>query len=648
MRQDHVDRRWARWAIWTAVVLGASCRHHVEGPGGGTAGSCAAAGTRCSAAAQCCSNRCDFSRGVQSGACTSVDEIDGPLAAIPEAQKRADLRLDPPVMLDTSAVAGPDGQSVVKIRFRDDARLGPTLTVRTDDGPLVLHDDGTAGDDKAGDHTFAAAVPVAFSVLQTQQREMLADLKRRGVTRIRSFDGPEVVAERPIDFTIDPALVHFFDPVPAFDVHRTLTITDLGAVEDPARTFNPCTSAGTAMGKWTFGYLMSQIANQPATGVDPADLVLDWLGLWDTGQTVNGFGTQHRAGIEDLIAHWPKVAATGKLDLARAPLKLLAIVNRIDLAGNPSYGNVGGAEGRFVFGVLSPTCASTEFTVILEYGVPRRSCASLRDWAIAWEALDGMTPGSAAYNAALEALTEPFAHANADPGKLAGSALDQLRTDEIALVASKLENPQWELREFTLQATAAGVRLREATVKQTPDERFNAEREGGRFADLATWINANEAAVLAGTATVPEHLPFPPGDGFLGASTLNFFNPINGNHHLDFWTAPGITSNDARHKFSLNTCNGCHGQETHTGFLHVNRASFGTEASLSGFLTGETVADPVVPSTSRTFNELAARAVKLAQFASSTCGRLVVPPAGVVRTIFPLPPIAFRPSLRTH
>jgi hypothetical protein len=94
-------------------------------------------------------------------------------------------------------------------------------------------------------------------------------------------------------------------PVPAFDAARTLMITDLGVVEDPGRTFNPCTSAGTAMGAWTFGYLATQIANQAVTGVDPADLVLDWLGMWDAPQ----------------------------------------VVSRIDLAGNPSYGHVGGAEG---------------------------------------------------------------------------------------------------------------------------------------------------------------------------------------------------------------------------------------------------------------------------------------------------------------
>ncbi len=630
------------------AVLVAGCGPQArQSSGCGASGACLAEAAHCTAAAQCCSNRCDFSRGATAGVCTSPAELDGPFAALPEERKQGDLRLVPPAVLEASAVAGPDGGSVVNVRFADDPRLGPTVALASDDGPLVLHDDGTAGDARAGDRIYAAALPVAFAQLQAEERRVLADLARRGITQAPQFDGPEIIAERKIDTIIDPSVVHLFDPVPSFDPARTLLVTDKGVVEDPSRTFNPCTQAGTAMGTWTFGYLMSQIANQPATGVDPADLVLDWLHQWDATQVVDGNDAPRRQAIDDVIAQWPKVAATGKLDLARAPLKLLAIVNRIDLAGNPSYGHVGGAEGRFVFGVLGPSCATRPFTVIVEYGVPRRTCSSLRDWALAWEALDAMTPGTAAYNTALEALTQQFASANADPGKLAGSALDQLRTDENALHSPDAEQPQWELREFTLGPTAAGVRLREATVKQTPDGKFNGAHQGARAGDLATWINANQAAILAGTDTVPDNLPFPPGDGFLGAATLNFFNPINGMFQHDFWTASGIASNAARHKFSLDTCNGCHGAETGTGFLHVAPAPFGSAASLSKFLTGETVQDPVVPATTYQFNELAARAVKLAQFAGATCSRLQ-PPIALPHAAFPLPPLGLRPTLRAH
>jgi hypothetical protein len=631
-------------AVIAALVAGCGPHARPVGDGGGT---CLVEAAHCTAAAQCCSNRCEFSRGATAGACTSPAELDGPFAALPAERKHADLRLDPPAVVEASAVAGADGGTIVNVRFLDDPRLGPTVALADDDGPLVLHDDGTAGDATAGDRVYSAALPVAFAQLQTEERRVLADLARRGVTQVPQFDGPEIVAERKIDPAIDPTRVHLFDPVPAFDPARTLLITDTGVVEDPSRTFNPCTASGTAMGTWTFGYLMSQIANQAVTGVDPADLVLDWLHQWDAPQVIDGNSAPQRPAIDTVIAQWPKVAATGKLDLARAPVKLLAIVNRIDLAGNPSYGHVGGAEGRFVFGVLGPGCTTRSFTMIVEYGVPRRTCSALRDWALAWEALDAMAPGTAAYNAALEALTQQFASASADPGKLAGSALDQLRTDENALHAPDAEQPQWELREFTLQPTAAGIRLREATVKQTPDGKFNGAHEGGRAGDLATWINANQAAILAGTHAVPDQLPLPPGDGFLGAATLNFFNPINGMFQHDFWTASGIASNAARHKFSLATCNGCHGAETGNGFLHVGPASFGSRASLSKFLTGATVTDPVVPATTYHFNELAARAVKLAQFAGATCSRRQ-PPIALPHAGFPLPPLRVRPALRAH
>jgi hypothetical protein len=62
---------------------------------------------------------------------------------------------------------------------------------------------------------------------------------------------------------------------------------------------------------------------------------------------------------------------------------------------------------------------------------------------------------------------------------------------------------------------------------------------------------------------------------------------------IDFWFAPNVANNEARHKLSLNTCNGCHGAETNTGFLHVFPRFPGEESFLSGFMTGTLVFDPV-------------------------------------------------------
>jgi hypothetical protein len=64
-------------------------------------------------------------------------------------------------------------------------------------------------------------------------------------------------------------------------------------------------------------------------------------------------------------------------------------------------------------------------------------------------------------------------------------------------------------------------------------------------------------------------------------------------NNIDFWNAPGILNPEARHKFSLNTCDGCHGAETQTSFLQVFPRFPGQESSLSGFMTGIDVFDPV-------------------------------------------------------
>jgi hypothetical protein len=61
---------------------------------------------------------------------------------------------------------------------------------------------------------------------------------------------------------------------------------------------------------------------------------------------------------------------------------------------------------------------------------------------------------------------------------------------------------------------------------------------------------------------------------------------------IDFWEAPGINNPEARHKFSLNTCDGCHGAETGTEFLHVFPRVVGEQSRISGFLNGITVEDP--------------------------------------------------------
>lgn len=471
-----------------------------------------------------------------------------------------------------------------------------------------------------GPHVAANAAFDFDALTQDQQRR--DDLAKRGalvpIFEGRHFKGwrqivridPQLIrdsvsAKKPIDIPID-ALAGV--PV-TIDPSRELMITDLSVVEDPARTFDACTQTGTPMGAWTFGRLMTDIAN----GRDASDMVEKWLRLWASDQTVNTFVVPGRPGISDfLLTTWRRT--NGKLDLGQAPMRLLAIVNRLDLRTNRLNGTNDAGEGRFVFGVLNPSdCqAPPFFTLILEYGVPKSGCAAVHAWAAQWHALGSIKLGAPGFNSALQQVTDTFARANASPAKPNGSALNQMRSEE-----GELATP-WELREFRLDATSHG--FVESTVAQTPDIRFNVNPN---LRTLTDYINANQAAILDGSYKVPFNFPTTGNHPFLGASAPNV---------LIFWNSiPPANSNDARHNFSLGTCSGCHGQETDTFFTHVNPRQSHQVAGLSEFLTGNpgtlrhpgTVTRPDhVDNTPRTYGDLLARQTKLDAILGASCNAL--------------------------
>ena len=177
-----------------------------------------------------------------------------------------------------------------------------------------------------------------------------------------------------------------------------------------------------------------------------------------------------------------------------------------------------------------------------------------------------------------------------------GSGLVALRTNEIVLSPIG----RWELREFAL-SPATGI-FQETTVKETPDLGFNGTQT---FADFA---NQDAAAIIAEVPGATGALPAQfEGRPFMAGSVFN---------DLIEWSAPGITNPDARFHASLNTCNGCHGPETNTGFLMVTPRFPGQEAALSQFLTGTTVFDQTTGQ-QRSLNDLSRRKADLTSLA---CG----------------------------
>jgi hypothetical protein len=85
--------------------------------------------------------------------------------------------------------------------------------------------------------------------------------------------------------------------------------------------------------------------------------------------------------------------------------------------------------------------------VIFEYGIPKHTCAGLKAYAQQWVDLSTLSPGSPAYNSALEAITNQFTLANTSPSKPNGSCISHVRTNEFALGTR-------EWREFNVDSVS--------------------------------------------------------------------------------------------------------------------------------------------------------------------------------------------------
>jgi hypothetical protein len=273
-----------------------------------------------------------------------------------------------------------------------------------------------------------------------------------------------------------------------------------------------------------------------------------------------------------------------------------------------------------VFGLVrkdGTNCRTMQFTVIFEYGIKGGSCGAVKAWHRKWKDLD---KPNIDYNLELEAITRAFTESGVNPAQLPNlSALNQLRTNEIALF------PIWQLREFQLQdRTGSGPlgTLDLVTVKQTPDDSFN------RTPPVTFYLENRFPDIIADRQIVPER--------FLGP-----LNPFRGaksnapNEHF-FWDTDVTQIPDhlieARRKFSLGTCNGCHTGETGTFFTHIGSTGtreLGSPASLSRFLTGIDVPDPSGHRHSsgtlfvHRYEDLAERELKLSNILTQSCFQLL-------------------------
>ena len=539
------------------------------------------------------------------------------------------------------------------------------IVMQTESGLVLLNDFGLFGDEKAGDGVFSGLLRFDRNRAARDVEQFLARARKAQASRVLLFNSREGAATR--DFNPDqpfepagperrfvfalpdvgivavlavpfPKLMLFLPP--STNASKTLLMTDLGVVQDLPRTFTPCRPNGVVSpfgnpnGAWSFKTLMTNMANTPVTGITPQVFVNDWLKKWLVADNT----VKHSDGIvvpfpiparpallgviQTLQPGWnPNVPAT--LDMDRLPFRLLAIVNRVDLAQANFYGPGSPGELRFVFGLLerqgNVCIPSQEMTVILEYKVPTSTCLGLKNLANDWIALDALPLGGAAYNAALQALTDQVTLPNAFPGKFNGSAIGQVRSNEVRL------GLPWELREFTLQASPIHGKLLHETVKNTPDPSHN------RSLLLSQWIAAHSGE------PVPRQFG---GDDFI--ATANRYGPaaIPANPP---WNGLPVNATTPRFTHSVNTCGGCHRNETGTAFtmVHANGA-LNAPAGLAGFLTGITVADaeygaPPAPGANHHFNDLFRRGQMLDQIAAKSCLLLPQLPILQAQQLFPIP-----------
>jgi hypothetical protein len=374
------------------------------------------------------------------------------------------------------------------------------------------------------------------------------------------------------------------------DPKRELLVTDLSVVEDPVRT--------APGGAWSFQTLIQTLAGDH----DPSQFVLGWLSHYAGPQLVNGFNVAPRPLFDENITQiWKRRSEENGvegLDLSIAPFRLNGFAHRLDLRQCEGGHVKSAGEGRIIFTILDFQGGSegnNRGTLILEYHLKASSCSDVKRWANAFHALGSIPLGTPEYNTALEKVVRMFSGPNA--------MLAQLRTNE--LIGDFFP---WEWREFQLDSDGW---LRQSTVARTVATELNHD------AKLANFINQNEAAILSGDFDVPlafEGKPFRGGASDGDPITLHF-------------SADGVNSNEARHRLSFNACVGCHTEETSTGLFHVGPRAEGNESSLSGFLTGTVVPDPVEPKTIRKFNDLERRSRDLCHVLATHCQSLVLEPS---------------------
>lgn len=368
-------------------------------------------------------------------------------------------------------------------------------------------------------------------------------------------------------------------------------------VLDPLIVQGPWASNASAEATLAFRAQMAWLAGGDAEALA---FTLRWLEHWERSTHVEGAGAELRARPalgRVLVAPWlgavspepyasPRYGDVADADAdawAIAPFRLLAVVNRVDLAADACEGEAG--ELRIVYTAVDPYSErALDLTLIVEIPYPRSRTAAA--WARAWQAIGEAPAGAARAELLVEAVRE--IQREADPLRA------RVRSNEAALGA----DGAWQMREFGLKSDATGA-LALVAVPLASTPRADVEPS-----ELAAYLLEHEREVMAGAVVLPEGLRA----GAAETSDPGFT-----------WRVPGVGER-LRRAFSAATCNGCHaGEASVERFQHIApAASLDEPARLSRFLFDEAAPE----------DELWRRAARVAELSRAECpGHEARPPA---------------------
>jgi hypothetical protein len=205
-------------------------------------------------------------------------------------------------------------------------------------------------------------------------------------------------------------------------------------------------------------------------------------------------------------------------------------------------------------------------TVILEFSLPLKAPFDTPvKWANKWHELDSIDPATSpsTFNAKLQEITDVFSVRNAFVGRPNGSAINQIRTNEIAM------GSPWQLREFNM--TPAGV-MAPATTKNSPNHDLVSDSQ-----ELRDFINQNPS-LNSTNDTSFFSLQMPTTfNGLLFAGGKADEAPGFFSSRWELSPTETQDTSVAIDNFGLLTCNGCHMENKKSGdiaFYNVMPTTF--------------------------------------------------------------------------